>query len=497
MGCCSRGTTPRQLRARPGGRVPSFFLAHRALATPCAPGRASLYTGLYLKNHRVVANFVPMDGRHTNVALETRRAGFDPVLFGYTDSALDPRGRSIDDPALRGMCKVLPGMTGIVPVAQVNHIWLADLRAKGYDIPAGEKGVYRAPDNFAGSEDRGPTFAPSLFTAVDTEAAFLTDRVMLYLSDHKDKPWFVHLSMLSPHPPFIAPQPYNDWYHPDEVPAPVRAGSPSEESNHPFAEYGVFNQQGVGLFVGHLAKDNICLSDRDVLQARATYYAMMSEVDAQMGRLIDYLKDNQLYDDTLIVFTSDHGEQLGDHWQFAKYTYYAPTFHIPAIIRDPSTRCDISRGQRVDHFTEAVDIMPTILDCLSLAIPAQCDGESLKSFLEGRPPPQWRSEAHYELDFRYFGDGPVNPILGLRAGQCAFAVVHGERYKYVHFTALPALLFDLEDDPGEFINRIDDPALRDIVVEMTQRLLSWRMSHDERSFANTRLTEQGPVEYPA
>ena len=249
------------------------------------------------------------------------------------------------------------------------------------------------------------------------------------------------------------------------------------------------------MFVGHTAKDNLQLSDRDVGQARATYYAMMSEVDTQVGRLIGYLKDNQHYDDTLIVFTSDHGEQLGDHWQFAKYSYYDATFHIPAIIRAPASIGEVSRGRQISRFSEAVDIMPTILDCLGLDIPVECDGESLKVFLEGEEPRDWRTEAHFELDFRYFGEGPGEPILGLRPDQCAFAVLRGERYKYVHFTALPALLFDLEQDPGEFDNLAQEPAYREIALQMSQRMLSWRMHHEERSLVNTRLTAEGACEY--
>lgn len=475
-----------------------LFARHYAQATPCAPGRTSLYTGLYLKNHRVVANNVPLDARHTNVALETRRAGYEPALFGYTDSSVDPRGRAPGDPSVRGEIKVLPGMTGIVPWADANLPWLADLRNKGYIVPPGKKGVYIAPAGHPGHEDRGPTFSPALFAAADSEAAFLSDQVMTYLSVRMDKPWFVHLSLLSPHPPFIVPQPYHDWYSPDEVPRPVRADTPAlEAEQHPFARYGVYNQQGWGLFVGHHAKQNLELNDRDILQARATYYAMLSEVDTQVGRLVAFLKDNQLYDDTLIVFTSDHGEQLGDHWQFAKYSYYDATFHIPAIIRHPTPVCDASRGAQIDRVTEAVDVMPTILECLGLEVPVECDGESLKPFLEGDESASWRTEAHFELDFRYFGEGPATPILGLQPDQCTFAVLRGERYKYVHFTALPALLFDMQQDPGELENLADDPNHRDIMLEMTQRMLSWRMNHDERSLANTRLTPDGAIEFRA
>ena len=121
----------------------------------------------------------------------------------------------------------------------------------------------------------------------------------------------------------------------------------------------------------------------DVSQARATYYGMASEVDAQIGRLLDYLHVSGAYDETLVVFTSDNGEQLGDHWQFAKYAYFDQSFHIPLIVRDPRAQADAARGRQVEAFSENVDVMPTILDCLGLDIPAQCDGESLLPFCHG------------------------------------------------------------------------------------------------------------------
>ena len=86
---------------------------------------------------------------------------------------------------------------------------------------------------------------------------------------------------------------------------------------------------------------------------------------------------------------------------------------------------------------------------------------------------------------------PSQPILGLTPDQCAFAVLRGERYKYIHFTSLPALLFDLEKDPGEFDNLAQDPAHRETLASMAQRMLSWRMSHVDRCLANTRITPEG------
>jgi arylsulfatase A-like enzyme len=148
----------------------------------------------------------------------------------------------------------------------------------------------------------------------------------------------------------------------------------------------------------------------------------------------------------------------------------------------------------VEEFTEAVDIMPTILDWLGLEIPAQCDGESLIPFIEGGAPAKWRQEAHWEYDFRDVVRQRPETALGIASDQCALAVIRGRRYKYVHFAALPPLFFDLESDPGETRNLADDPAYRDRLLAHAQKMLSWRMTHAERVLANHFLTADGVVE---
>ena len=134
-----------------------LFRRHYAQATPCAPSRASLYTGLYQHNHRVVANGTPLDRRHTNVALEARKAGYAPALFGYTDTAQDPRDLPPDHAALRKPYSVLPGMDGIVEMGDDFAPWFDDLRAKGYAVPApgdDPRGIF-APDRGRDGADTG------------------------------------------------------------------------------------------------------------------------------------------------------------------------------------------------------------------------------------------------------------------------------------------------------------------------------------------------------
>jgi arylsulfatase A-like enzyme len=119
------------------------------------------------------------------------------------------------------------------------------------------------------------------------------------------------------------------------------------------------------------------------------------------------------------------------------------------------------------------------------------NGRSLRPWLEGDTPGQWRDYAYWEYDFRTLGSGGMEQHLGLLPDQCTLDVIREDRWKYVHFTALPPLLFDLAADPGEFVNRASDPACVGEVARLAQRLLSHRMLHAERSLANAKLGKHG------
>ena len=220
----------------------------------------------------------------------------------------------------------------------------------------------------------------------------------------------------------------------------------------------------------------------------------MSEVDDNLGRLFDAIKRLGQWDQTLIIFTSDHGEQMGDHWLMSKSGYFDQSYHIPLIVRDPRAGADVTRGKRVPQFTENVDIMPTMLEWLDLDIPSQCDGDSLMPLItRDSAPTGWRNEVHWQFDFRNPADPAVESALGLTQHQCALNVIRDECYKYVHFTALPPLFFDLKEDPGEFTNCAENPDYQGLVLEYAQKLISWRMNHEDRALTETLLSADGPV----
>ena len=150
-----------------------LFRRHYAQAAPCGPSRASLHTGQYAMKHRSTLNGTPLDARFTNVALETRAAGYDPVLFGYTDASPDPRQLASDDPRLASYEGVLPGFRAVVDLPEHARAWGAWLREQGYDVPEDVTEMYRPISEAPG--------APVAFRAEHTEAAFLTGEMLTYV----------------------------------------------------------------------------------------------------------------------------------------------------------------------------------------------------------------------------------------------------------------------------------------------------------------------------
>ena len=461
-----------------------LFNRHYAQATPCAPSRSSLHTGMYLQNHRCVINGAPLDDRFSNWAREVSAAGYQPSLFGYTDSAVDPRGLDPADPRLHHYSEPLPGIASYTPISdEVPIEWVEYLQQQGYperDRPWSNYSIIEEGVDWAQGGDR---VLPLAIKAEDHETHYMVNRCIDWIGEQQE-PWITHLSLLRPHPPFAAPEPYNLHHDPARMPSPSRADKPDDEAGqHPLLDY----------FINHSrfrAPDEIRQTQQDMVN----YFGLIDEVDDNLGRLFASLKAGGHWDSTLIVFTSDHGEQLGDHWLMSKLGFYDESYHIPLIIRDPRPQADASRGTRINEFSESVDLMPTMLDWLGLEVPSQCDGFSLlPAIREGAMPAGWREEAHWEADFRNVRDDYVEKHLGLTMHQCGLSVIRDHRYKYVHFAGLAPLFYDLQQDPGEFVNQAENPDYQTRVLEYAQKMLTWKINHADRGLTEISLGEGGPV----
>lgn len=462
-----------------------LFRRHYAGAAPCSPARATLYTGLYQMNHRVCRNGSPLDARFDNLALAARRAGYDPTLFGYTDTAPDPRSRDPHDPHLTTYEGVLPGFTARQLLPEHEKQWLSWLRSRGHadavsrdiHIPVGAK-----PGEISSN-------AP-LYSRDETQTAFLAGEFIRWLGE-QDAPWFAHVSFLRPHPPFSVPEPYNRMFSAGDGPAFARAADREmEQAAHPLLAFalplirkGDFIYGGKGPIADWTAQDLSAI--------RAIYYGMIAEVDAQLGRIWQALRDADAWDDTVIIFTSDHAEMMGDHWMLGKGGFFDGSYHVPLVIRDPAR--PLAHGRQVEHFTSAADIFPSLCDRLCIEPRNHLDGETLLPFLAGAVPEGWREAAFWEFDFRDIANGEPEQHFGLKSNACNLAVIRDAHFKYVHFAGLPPLLFDLAKDPMELSNVAADGAYAATRLAYAEKLLSLRAQHLDQTLAYTELTEEGPV----
>jgi len=432
---------------------------HYSQAAPCSPGRACLYTGTYQFNNRVVGNGTPLDDRFDNVARAGLRAGYRPTLFGYADQGIDPRAASgPDDPRLSTYEGVPPGFDVGLELLEDQEAWLRWLEGLGYRVEDAVRALR--------SEPKRP--------AEHGVSAFLTDRLLEWLR-RQDDPWFLHASYLRPHPPYAAAGRWARAYDPDEVPNPV----PAPDRPLPFS--------------GHLSEQRAPDDQAELRSLRAQYYGMISDVDEQLGRLWDGLAELGVWDDTFVVVTSDHGEQLGDQGTLGKGGFFEPSYHVVGIVRDP--RHPEAHGRTIDAFTENVDILPTLCEAMGVSVPAQCDGMPLTPFLAGDEPPWWRDAAHWEYDWRWerILFGPHEWPWDRRLERQNLAVLRSDSVGYVQFGNGEWRCFDLASDPT-WRTEIDDPA---VVLRSAQSMLAWRASHADRLLTDMLLIDGGVGRVPA
>jgi arylsulfatase A-like enzyme len=468
------------------------FADHWANVAPCGPSRATLHTGMYAMNHRSVLNGTPLDSRFTNVAFEARRAGYQPALFGYTDTTVDPRTVGPYDPLLRNYEGVLPGFDVILndPSEGAGPLeWARWLAGKGVDVPSDPRDLYRPDLSHPGADTHSEWWAPTRFGPEHTETAYVVESLIEWLDRRDDEPWFVHASFIRPHPPYRNPVGYHDLYSADDV--PDFRGHPTREAeaaSHPLAAVAT-------MLPGVAAPAD----ERDRRQLRATYYGMMAEVDDQLARLFGWLDEAGLTDDTLVLLTSDHGDQMGDHWLIEKLGYWDESYHVPLIVCDPRAEADATRGTVVTQPTEHVDVLPTLCTWMGIEPPLQCDGRALQPFLhdcssEGGPE-GWRDTIHWEWDFRNPWLHLAEGLLGIPMEQCCLAVSRGAGWKYVHFATdpeiLPPLLFALDADPDQVHDRSGDPDCTGVVAERAGEMLRWRMRHADRTLTGHMVTPEG------
>lgn len=481
-------------------RDATLFNQHYTVTTPCGPSRASLLTGLYAMNHRSVRNGTPLAKHHTTIGHHMRKAGYEPMLFGYTDVSADPTDLHANDPDLKSVEGLAPGFAEVVRMRMYSPgSWVGYLKGKGYSVPNDDWDLYKPVlDQATASEhfpDGSPIRSKALYSSEDSDTAYLTNRTLEELSVRESSDWFAMLTYIRPHPPFVAPAPYNTMFSPESLPAPQRAGSlEALRASHPFFNNFFGAPSNHKIYHGFNG-DLINLSERQIAEIRSVYLGLAFEVDHHIGRIIDYLKASNQYDDTLIIVTADHGEMLGDQWLWGKNVPLDAALRIPLIIRDP--RQPTSFGQHISSITESIDIAPTLVDWIDADPDNQpwgCfDGSSLLPLLSGHRPENWRTHAFSEAELGQPGQAThYQTEFDLKASQANYAVLRTENAKYVHFNGgLPPMFFDLNADPHELRNIADSPESNNEIKTHSSLMLDHRMTNANQTLSRLRITTQG------
>lgn len=258
------------------------------------------------------------------------------------------------------------------------------------------------------------------------------------LEKHADKPFFIAVGFYRPHTPYVAPKKYFDMYPLDQVPfvepEPGRSNVPKAALTN--------------------AKPNYGMSDHDRRAAVQAYYASITFMDAQLGKVLDAVDRLGLTDKTIVVFASDHGYHLGEHGLWQKMSLFEESTHVPLIFSVPGMK---AKGRSSRALVELADVYPTLADLASLKEPAGLGGRSLKPLLDD-PDRSW-NDAVFTQVRRNRGKN-VPPILGRS--------VRTDRYRYIEWNdgELGAQLYDHDSDPRELKNLADDRSYAATIKEL-------------------------------
>jgi uncharacterized sulfatase len=254
----------------------------------------------------------------------------------------------------------------------------------------------------------------------------VTAEVIRLLEENQDKPFFIAAGFYRPHCPYIAPKKYFDLYPLSSVkigshiPGERKRGpTPAFASSQPWPWFGVSEEQAT--------------------EALRAYWATITFVDAQVGRLLDALDRLKLADNTIVVFWSDHGYHTGEHGLWMKMSLFENSARVPLIIAAPGR----AQGKASARTVELVDLYPTLADLAGLDPPANLAGASLRPLLDD-PSAKWERPAYTQLQRAQF------PGYSVR----------DERYRYTEWDggSRGVQLFDYETDPGELNNLAADTA---------------------------------------
>ncbi|WP_316233670.1 alkaline phosphatase family protein [Bradyrhizobium sp. SZCCHNPS2010] len=445
-------------------------------STICGPSRMCVYTGRYVRSHGSSWNGVPLRVGEPTLGDHLKEIGVRNVLVGKTHMVPDREGMARLGIAPESMIGVHVAQCGFEPFERDDGLhpdgpydpdpaYDDYLRRQGFEAD----NPWEAWANSAEGDD-GELLSGWLLAHADkparvpeehSETPYMTRRAIDFIdSAAKDgRPWCLHLSYIKPHWPYIVAAPYHDLYGAADVIPVIRS---ERERQNPHRVFGAFQNERVAQA---FARDGV---RQRVIPA---YMGLIAQIDDQLGLLFAALEERGLTDDTLIVFTSDHGDYLGDHWLGEKQLFHDVSAKVPLIVVDPSREADATRGTTSDALVELIDLAPTFLDYLGgRPKPHVLEGRSLLPLLHGPAPADWRGYAFSEYDYAF---DRIRLALDTPVSGCRLTMVTDGRFKAVFAEGFRPMLYDLLRDPDEFVDLGDDPNYADVRSRLSDAFFTW------------------------
>jgi len=407
----------------------------------CSPSRAAFLTGRYPHTTGLRGNGQRIRPSERLVTKILADAGYECGLAGKLHLSPCEGGRiedRIDDGY--GVFSWSHDLSDQWPNANMWRVWLQQQGVK-WPNPPPHTPVWGVPID--------PKY---------TQTAWCADKAIQFMRQAREyRPWLMSVNIFQPHSPFLPTEEYLQRYDPAKMPPPkyregeLQSKSPYARTDHQGA-YG-------GRDLSFAKTDD--LTHRKIT---AAYYAMIEQADYAVGRMLEVLKETAQDQNTIVIYSSDHGEMLGDHGIYLKGPYfYEPLIRVPLIIRWPR---GYKAGLKVDALTEEVDLAPTLLEAAAIPIPFRMQGRPLTKLLKGETSVHRGSQysEFYNSNFQY--SPPPWATM-----------VRTERYKLTVYHSLGGWgeLYDLQKDPSEFNNLWDDRSAGGIKGEM-HALMVARMS---------------------
>ncbi len=449
-------------------------------APVCGPSRMSFYTGRYMSSHGSTWNGVPLRVGEMTLGDHLRPLGARVALVGKTHMAADLAGfkrLGVDPRSYEG---VLASECGFEPYERDDGLWPDQpssndlaynryLRAHGY---LGDNPWHTAAN--AGGSAETPLSGwlmrnarePARVSDEHSETAYMTNRAMDFMGEAKDKPWCLHLSYIKPHWPYIAPAPYHAMFGQQDV---IAANKDERERINPHPVTAAFMRHEEGV---NFSREEV---RQTVIPA---YMGLIRQLDDHLGRMFEWMKGQGLFENTLIVMTSDHGDYLGDHWLGEKELFHEESVRVPLIIYNPSPTADATRGRIDDRLVEAIDLAPTFVEAMGGTPAAHIlEGRSLMAATTGGTPLVWRKAIISECDYA-FREARLD--VGVAPSAARGYMVRTERWKYIHYEAFRSQLFDLQSDPRELDDLGEAPEMEEMRSQMHAILADWALKRRMR-----------------